>query len=235
MEYIELPDIGRIKVRTGEHIKHLSIRMAPGRGIWINIPYGIRKSTVIKFLEEKKEWILENRSTLRKYEKHTEVDVSVGTEIHTKLHTIKIEHTEHNKVDYKIADRALTLYIPGHLSTEQYEEAVKSFILNIYELECRELLPERVSRWAARHGFKYRRLTFRNNVSNWGSCSHENNISLNIKLMKLPDDLIDYVILHELCHTVEKNHSDRFWNLLEQVCPDTEEKRQKLKTYNTRI
>lgn len=77
-------------------------------------------------------------------------------------------------------------------------------------MECRRYLPQRIRNYAEKFGFRYGRVTFRNNISNWGSCSFDNNISLNIKLMKLPDEIIDYVILHELCHTVEKNHSAAF-------------------------
>lgn len=102
-------------------------------------------------------------------------------------------------------------------------------------MEAKRYLPPRVKRQAERFGFKYGRLTFRDNVSNWGSCSFDNNISLNIKLMKLPDELIDYVILHELCHTVEKNHSAEFWQLVEKVCPGYAELRVRLKKYHTRI
>ena len=61
------------------------------------------------------------------------------------------------------------------------------------------------------------------------------NISLNIKLMKLPDEIIDYVILHELCHTVEKNHSAAFWKLVGKVCPAYPTLRARLRKYNTRI
>ena len=89
--------------------------------------------------------------------------------------------------------------------------------------------------WAERCGFSYGKLSFRNNISNWGSCSFENHISLNVKLMKLPDEIIDYVILHELCHTVEKNHSPAFWKLMGKVCPDYAMLRIRLKGYHTRI
>ena len=68
-----------------------------------------------------------------------------------------------------------------------------------------------------------------------GFPSYENNIRHNIKLMKLPDEIIDFVILHELCHTVEKNHSAAFWKLVGKVCPAYPTLRARLRKYNTRI
>ena len=102
-------------------------------------------------------------------------------------------------------------------------------------MEARKILPGRVKLLAEKYGFRYTRLTFRNNISNWGSCSYDNHISLNIKLMKLPDEVIDYVILHELCHTIEKNHSADFWALVKKVCPGFESYRRALRNYNTRL
>ena len=115
------------------------------------------------------------------------------------------------------------------------KKVVQQFLLEIYALEARQYLPQRVRFYAAKYGFKFGKLTFRNNISNWGSCSFENNISLNIKLMKLPDELIDYVILHELCHTKEKNHSAAFWKTVKSVCPDYALLRAGLRKYNTRV
>jgi predicted metal-dependent hydrolase len=88
------------------------------------------------------------------------------------------------------------------------------------EEKLRELalayLPGRTALLAERHGFTYRRITIRRSRTRWGSCSAVNNINLSIFLMQLPSHLIDYVILHELVHTVRKDHSSRFWELLEQ-------------------
>ena len=102
-------------------------------------------------------------------------------------------------------------------------------------MESKRYLPGRVRELAVQFGFRYRALSFRNNISNWGSCSVDDNISLNVKLMKLPDEIIDYVILHELCHTVEKNHSSNFWALMEKVCPGCMQLRRRLRQYNTRV
>lgn len=76
-------------------------------------------------------------------------------------------------------------------------------------------LPGRTEELARRHGFSYRRISVRRSRTRWGSCSAANNINLSLYLMKLPSHLIDYVILHELVHTVHKNHSPAFWEMLE--------------------
>lgn len=90
--------------------------------------------------------------------------------------------------------------------------------------DAKALLPGRVAFWADRFGFEYGRVTIRAARSKWGSCSGENNISLSLFLMTLPPHLRDYVIIHELCHTVHHNHSAAFHALLDR-CLDGAEKR----------
>ena len=89
--------------------------------------------------------------------------------------------------------------------------------------EAKEWLPGRVAFWAEKFGFRYGRVTIRASRSKWGSCSGENNISLSLYLMTLPPHLRDYVIIHELCHTVHHNHSKSFHSLVDQ-CLAGEEK-----------
>ncbi len=78
-------------------------------------------------------------------------------------------------------------------------------------------LPPRIERIAARTGLKYAKLTIRASRTKWGSCSGRNHISLSLFLMTLPEHLRDYVIVHELCHTVHHNHSPRFHALVDQL------------------
>ena len=89
--------------------------------------------------------------------------------------------------------------------------------------EAKEWLPGRVAFWAEKFGFRYGRVTIRASRSEWGSCSGENNISLSLYLMTLPPHLRDYVIIHELCHTVHHNHSKSFHSLVD-LCLAGEEK-----------
>jgi predicted metal-dependent hydrolase len=79
------------------------------------------------------------------------------------------------------------------------------------------------------YGFSYNRISVRNSRSRWGSCSAKKNLNFNYKIIFLPADLLDYIIVHELCHLGEMNHSKRFWNLVEKTIPNYKEARKKIR------
>lgn len=87
-------------------------------------------------------------------------------------------------------------------------------------LQAKAELPPRLAELAARYGFRYNKVTIKNNVSNWGSCSAKGNINLNLNIVRLPKVLQDYVLLHELCHLKHQDHGHAFHLLLEHVCTD---------------
>lgn len=95
---------------------------------------------------------------------------------------------------------------------------------------AREKLPPRLQELARMHGFTYNKVFIKNNSSNWGSCSAKNNINLNLKLVLLPGELADYVMLHELCHLVHMNHGPEFHALMESVCPGHREYSKQLRS-----
>ena len=98
--------------------------------------------------------------------------------------------------------------------------------------EAGRVLPEKLAKLAGEHRFTYRDLKLQSGKTRWGSCSNRKSINLSIYLMLLPEHLIDYVILHELCHTVEMNHSDKFWKLMDDVTGGkTNRLRKEIKNY----
>jgi predicted metal-dependent hydrolase len=100
--------------------------------------------------------------------------------------------------------------------------------------EAGRRLTARLAKLAAEHGFAYRRVSLRRQQTRWGSCSRRNNISLNLKLAVLPADLMDYVILHELVHTRNHDHSRRFWAELDKYVGNGKALAAKLKNFDTR-
>lgn len=99
---------------------------------------------------------------------------------------------------------------------------------------CR-LLPERVRYYAPLLGVNYGRITIRNQRTRWGSCSSKGNLNFNCLLMLTPSEVMDYVVVHELCHRIEMNHSPRFWALVESVLPDYKTRRKWLKDHGAEL
>ena len=98
-------------------------------------------------------------------------------------------------------------------------------------LEAKRILPQRLAELAGKYSFEYNQVRIKHNVSNWGSCSRKGNINLNLNLVRVPEDLRDYVILHELCHLRHPNHGPDFHALLESLCPGHRAKEKELRRY----
>lgn len=116
-------------------------------------------------------------------------------------------------------ERMAALETPTQEETERLRKEAKTY------------LPARLAFLAEKYSFTYNQVRIKNNISNWGSCSRKGNINLNLNLMRLPEDLRDYVILHELCHLKVPNHGPEFHSLLENLCPDHRTKEKELRKY----
>jgi hypothetical protein len=101
-------------------------------------------------------------------------------------------------------------------------------LYNKYKEEARELVSRRIVYWNAFYNFSWGRISIRNQKTRWGSCSKKGNLNFSYKLALLPKELSDYVIVHELCHLKEFNHSKNFWELLSRTIPDHKKKRKAL-------
>ena len=100
---------------------------------------------------------------------------------------------------------------------------------------ARQDLPRRAARFAPLVGVSYVRITIRAQKSRWGSCSTRGNLNFNCLLMLCPEEVRDYVVVHELCHRKEMNHSRRFWLELARVLPEYEQQRKWLKSNGSRL
>ena len=129
-----------------------------------------------------------------------------------------------------------TTWIKRHLDKvkeiEKRQAAISNDLPEIDRSLARKKLTYRLNELSRRYGFTYNRVFIRNQKTRWGSCSAKNNISLNMKLLRLPQELIDYVILHELVHTREKNHSKVFWAELNKFVGDARALKSRLMEYS---
>jgi predicted metal-dependent hydrolase len=107
--------------------------------------------------------------------------------------------------------------------------------IKLLTTRAKRIIPQRVRYYAEMMGLDYGRITIRMQKSRWGSCSSKGNLNFNCLLMRTPDEIIDYVVVHELCHLKEMNHSQRFWAEVEKVIPDYAERRKWLRDHQAEI
>ncbi|MDZ4284315.1 MAG: M48 family metallopeptidase [Patescibacteria group bacterium] len=93
---------------------------------------------------------------------------------------------------------------------------------------ARAFVHARLAAFNAHYGFAYNRVAIKNQRSCWGSCSERRNLNFNYRVLFLPPLIADYIIVHELCHLAELNHSPRFWSLVAQICPQYKNRRKEL-------
>ncbi len=101
--------------------------------------------------------------------------------------------------------------------------------------EAKKIIPKRVKHFATIMGVRYNRIAIKHQATRWGSCSAKGNLNFNCLLVLCPPEIRDYVIIHELCHLKELNHSERFWNEVAKYCPEYKVHKQWLKTNGSQL
>jgi predicted metal-dependent hydrolase len=197
------------------------------------VPGNTPEQEALRFAYEKKNWI---RKSLARRE-NVKNCISVfkeNTDFKTRQHSLYIEKHAKGTIKSMVSQGKIVVWYPDFAKIEdpRIQKVIHRAIEEAWRIEAKKYLPCRVDELASKFNFRYARLSIKNAKTRWGSCSAQNNINLNLQLMRLPDHLIDYVILHELVHTVEKNHKASFWNMLEKAIPEANKFDKELNKYN---
>jgi predicted metal-dependent hydrolase len=231
-----LEGIGSVNLKKSARAKYIRLKIDPEKGISVVVPQNIPEAAAIRFVRQKRAWIektMQKHASLKK--QHTLFTES--TEFHTRSHRLRLLKHPKKTIKSMVSGNEIVVWYPDF--AEAGDSRIQAFIRNTiqetWRLEAKKYLPLRVRELANQFGFTYNKVSIKKAKTRWGSCSAKNNINLNIQLMRLPDPLIDYVILHELMHTREKNHQRSFWNKLEQILPGARQLDKRLNSYNLSI
>jgi predicted metal-dependent hydrolase len=212
---VYIPQVGEVLLRKNTRSRRIKLYVRPNRQVIVSLPYLVRYKEAERFAAKHIPWILKQQLKFNNLLPTFEP----GSVYRTKSHQVKITEKDCEKITMRTNGGEVTIYIP--VGTDVSSKPVLLFIdhvfTEVYRREAKQYLPGRTAELAEQFGFKFSRVSVRNNRSNWGSCSGKNNLSLNLNLMKLPNHLVDYIILHELSHTVVKNHSEKFYAVLNKV------------------
>ena len=229
---MQIADVGRIQFIKSRRAKHISITIKPFREVRVSVPMQVSFAEAENVVRKKVDWIKKHQTKIKSAEQKRTV-FNESTNFRTKKHNLLIRKTDSEEITARISGGEIEVFYPGHLGIEH--KSVQFFIRKVIEevlrKEAKQFLPARVNELAAKYNFNYNKVFIKNIKSRWGSCSKKGNVNFSLHLMVLPEELIEYVILHELAHTEEHNHSKNFWAVLNKIYGNAKIVDRKLKDY----
>jgi predicted metal-dependent hydrolase len=204
----------RYKKRTS-----MSIHIDSYGNVEVQAPKGISDQHVIQALEEKWDWIQQKRKemkdrtlgpTVKTYE-HGESFLYLGKE-----YPIQISHDINIQQDYVVFEEEKLHIFVKQLEDEKVKQALKRF----YYQQCKLLVEKSIKFYQSQFKLKPRSIRITDNKTNWGTCDSRQQLTFNWRLAMAPQQVIDYVVVHEMCHMVHLNHDRSFWRLVGKILPD---------------
>jgi len=225
-------NVGNVLIRKRKGSKRMSIRINHMGEVRMIIPYFTKYSIAERFLEEKVDWIINTRKKIqsKKIQKNY---YTVDNLPKTKHHEFLITRTLKNELSFRIGQGLCEIFIPekDQIASDKVQDWIRTALTETLRKEAKVILVNRCRELGKDHGFKVKDIRVKNMKTRWGSCSSRGNINLNIHLMRLPAHLSDYVIYHELVHTVHPNHSLAFWGELDKYVGKAKEYARELRTW----
>lgn len=213
--------------------KTLGITVHPDLRVTVAIPHGVSLGDAQAVVLRRAPWILRQQRELEQYLPNVPPRRYVGGETHRYLgrqYRLKLKEADDGREWVKMSGGYLLVRTRAKDDAARVQQLVDGW----YRRQAERVFAERLAAILPRFApwsIPTPTVRIRRMKSRWGSCSTSGNITLNLKLMQVPKSEIDYVIVHELCHLVEYNHSKRFYQLLDRMLPDWQARRQKLNAY----
>jgi len=185
-------------------------------GVEIRTPIIKKDSEIQELIDEKKQWIFKKQLEFKDRKKQRDknlyknIIIYFGKDVPLKIKT----RQKNEKIHY--SKNQFIIYLKTEYSKKRIQNLYEKWLL---EKACKYLV-NRTEKIAQKTGIKHSQVIVKSLKSRWGSATNEGVINLNSKLLKSPKAVIDYIIIHELCHLKIGNHSTSFWSLVERHCPD---------------
>lgn len=223
MPIIQDEEFGKITIRRSARASQVRLRVAPDGTLRASLPLYAPTFLVTRLIKSSRQ---ELRDLLHQSQPQTMYTdgMQIGKSHHL---TVRPGPT----LDARRRGQQIIINLPEGLTIRDpaVVRTIRDAVISALRIEAKSYLPKRLSFLAQKYGFQYERVRFSHASGRWGSCSSAGTISLNIALMKLPFELIDYVIIHELAHTRHMNHSPEFWKLVSAGDPDYKSHRRDIK------
>lgn len=208
--------------------RHMRLEVRLESGLSVIVPRRYDMLTVKRFLELKSRWILGKLEECELLQ--SRLDKPAFENINYLGRTLKLVRLQGNQ-EYAQVSFARDRIIISANNTARTGQLLKEWYLR----EAKELITRKIIVFSKQVGVKYNKVTVKTVRTRWGSCSRLGNLSFNWKLITVPEEVVDYVIIHELCHLKRMDHSSAFWRLVHKYSPDYNAHRKWLKAHEPEI
>lgn len=224
-------EFGEIIIRRNAKASHIKIRVAPDGKLRASLPMYTPIFMVKRMLKTSRKELREMLSEANSQSVYAPFQ-QIG-----KSHTLIDRPGSVTKPSVSRHGQQIIVTRPDDVNfgDESMQRLIREEVKKALRIEAKSYLPRRLSYLADKYDFSYQKVSFSHAAGRWGSCSSNGTISLNIALMKLPFELIDYVLIHELSHTKQMNHSTKFWDTVKIGDPNFKEHRRELKEFTPSV
>jgi predicted metal-dependent hydrolase len=233
---VHIASIGTITINRNRQATRLRISVRPDGTVKVTIPWHASFQTGEKFLSEHIQWITQTKEKLAKKVTPPKL-ILPGRLFSSRNYHYEVCPADISKARIRHSQTEKTVFFEypmnQSIESEELQKILKVLIENVLRFDARTYLPGRIAELASNLGYSFQKVTIKNNKTNWGSCSSRKNINLNLHLMRLNDRFIDYIIIHELVHTVIPNHGSDFKAAMQKHFPDAVDIDKELKKLKT--
>ena len=201
----------------------------PATGLEIVLPRGASAARAEQILHEKAGWIVRTLDRMVAEPAHEPTPLVTGRDLPFAGRTLRLALQTGAPADrFRAVLEGETLRL---ITADTLPDTVRAALVAWYRKQARTVIAERLAHWNRHYGFTFGCVRIKEQKSRWGSCSRQGNLNFNWRLLLAPLSVLDYVVIHELAHLKELNHSPRFWAIVAQMCPDYAAKRKWLRQH----
>jgi predicted metal-dependent hydrolase len=225
---VDIPGIGPVALYKRRGNRSLRLSIASDGEVRVSMPYWLPYKAGEQFAISKTDWITENRRT------SSRSSLQHGQAIGKAHHLHFNASAQATRISTRLKLSQIEVTHPAHITPHDaaVQNAARTAAIRALRKEAEQLLPYRLRQLAERDGFAFKSVGVKNLKSRWGSCTSQQDITLNLYLMQLPWHLIDYVLFHELTHTKVMQHGPPFWQELERHVPHAKLLRKEIGEYH---
>jgi hypothetical protein len=220
-----LSDNRSVTIYKRKSARSLRITLGANGQVKVSIPIWVSYKAGLEFVRSKEEWIKLN---------HKIVPLLTNGQSVGKAHHLQLLcDASKSNISCRVTNNSVLITYPSSSNPNdpEVQKVAQKACIRALRTQAESLLPQRLDTLASKHNFRYNSVSIKHLKSRWGSCDQNTDIVLNLFLMQVPWELIDYVLIHELTHTQILRHGHDFWVAMEKVLPDVKPIKQQLRNY----